>query len=116
MDKMKKKLGLPLAGFSIAMMISGCGMQMPTFESTGTVSTDECSKINKEITEVNDFITKVDGMSAFHLEETAVALPDVGITRSNNKAAMLRDAAKKKNRLLQDRQRGGCPVPKTTDK
>jgi hypothetical protein len=62
---------------------------------------------------LDEFTTMVNHTSAFHLEEKAAALPVPGITVSNNKKQMLRDAKKKQTELLQERQKYGCKTPIT---
>ena len=71
-------------------------------------SSDTCAAINKKIMKLDRFTTMVNNTSAFHLEEKASALPVPGITVSNNKKHMLRDAKKKGVKLLKEYQKYGC--------
>jgi hypothetical protein len=53
----------------------------------------------------------VNNTSAFHLEEKAAALPVPGITVSNNKKKMLKDAKKKYAEYAAERQKYDCETP-----
>ena len=65
-------------------------------------------KLDKKLIRLDEFTTMVNNTSAFHLEEKASALPVPGITVSNNKKKMLRDAEKKSVALLAERQKYAC--------
>lgn len=73
-----------------------------------TSLSDSCADIDKKLTELYEFMMMVNNTSAFHLEEKAEALSVPGISISNNKKRMLRDAKKKYDKLLSERQRHGC--------
>ncbi len=78
------------------------------------LSSDPCAAIDKKLIRLDEFTTMVNNTSAFHLEEKASALPVPGITVSNNKKKMLRDAKKKYVEYSADRQKYGCDTPMTT--
>ena len=82
------------------------------------LSSDPCAAIDKKLIRLDEFTTMVNNTSSFHLEEKASALPVPGITVSNNKKKMLRDAKKKYVEYSADRQKYGCDTPMTasTDK
>ena len=73
-----------------------------------TTSSDSCAAIDKKLIKLYEFMIMVNNTSAFHLEEKASALSVPGITVSNNKKKMLRDAKKKRAKLLAERQEYGC--------
>ncbi len=79
--------------------------------SKPALSSDRCAAIDKKLMKLDEFTTMVNNTSAFHLEEKAAALPVPGITVSNNRKQMLRDAKKKQTELLQERQKYGCETP-----
>ena len=83
---------------------------------TPAFSSDTCSGIDEKLMKLDAFTTMVNNTSAFHLEEKASALTVPGITASNNKKKMLRDAEKKRAELSAERQKHGCetPIPVTT--
>jgi len=74
-------------------------------------SSDSCAAVDKKIMRLNEFTTMVNNTSAFHLEEKASALPVPGITVSNNKKQMLRDAEKKYAEYAAERQKYDCETP-----
>ena len=80
---------------------------IPATENT-SYSSEECADINKELLELDQFTTMVNNTSAFHLEEKMSALPSPGFTVSTNKKKMLRDAEKKRNKLLAEHRKAGC--------
>jgi virulence-associated protein VapD len=82
------------------------------------LSSDQCAAIDKKVLKLDRFTEVVQNTSAFHLEEKATALPVPGITVSNNKKKMLRDAKKKYAEYAAERQKYGCDTPMTssTDK
>ena len=83
--------------------------------NTPAISSDrseECAAIDEKIMKLDRFTTMVNNTSAFHLEEKAAALPVPGITVSNNKRKMLRDAEKKGRELLKEHQKYGCETSK----
>jgi glutaredoxin-related protein len=74
-------------------------------------SSDSCAFIDKKIMKLDRFTTMVNNTSAFHLEEKASALQVPGITVSNNKKQMLRDAKKKYAEYAAERQKYDCETP-----
>ena len=102
---MKKTLLLTLSSLSAAIFMTACGQSIPYIN---TDTADECATVDKKLLKVDSFIKVVNETSAFHLEEAASAIPVPGITASNNKPRMLRDADKRKAQLLAERQSLGC--------
>jgi len=95
-----------LVSISALLLLAGCGQSIP---GVGTQTQfNECADINKKLGQVDTFIENVNNMSAFHLEEAAVALPNPKISTSNNKKDMLKDANRKRASLLADSQKYGC--------
>ena len=82
------------------------------------LSSDPCAAIDKKLIKLDEFTTMVNNTSAFHLEEKASALPVPGITVSNNKKKMLRDAKKKYAEYSAERKKYSCenPMPAGTAK
>ena len=76
--------------------------------SQPTVSSDRCDAIDKELIKLYEFTIMVNNTSAFHLEEKVAAMPVPGITVSNNKKKMLKDAEKRATELLTEREKQGC--------
>jgi virulence-associated protein VapD len=74
-------------------------------------SAEDCAALDKELIKLDEFMIMVNNTSAFHLEEKAQAMPVPGITVSNNKKKMLRDAQRKRAELLEEREKYGCGTP-----
>jgi hypothetical protein len=79
--------------------------------SKTVLSSETCDAIDKELIKLYEFSITVNNTSAFHLEEKIAAMPVPGITVSNNKKKMLRDAERKRAELLAERQKYGCEAP-----
>ena len=71
-------------------------------------SSETCNDLNKELKELNEFTEMVNNTSAFHLEEKLRAWPSPGFTVSSNKKKILRDAEKKRKKLLTEQKKAGC--------
>jgi hypothetical protein len=80
---------------------------MPVADNT-SYSSEACAAINKELIELDQFTNMVNNTSAFHLEEKISAWPSPGFTVSTNKKKMLRDAKKKRTKLLEEYKKEGC--------
>ena len=78
------------------------------------LSSDPCAAIDKKVLRLDRFTEVVKNTSAFHLEEKANAIPTPGITVSNNRKKMLKDAKKKYAEYAAERQKYGCEIPVTT--
>jgi len=78
------------------------------------ISSNSCAAIDKKIIKLDRFTTMVNNTSAFHLEEKAAVLPVPGITVSNNKKKMLKDAKKKYAEYVAERQKYDCETPIAT--
>jgi len=102
---MKKILLYTLASFSVATFMTACGQNIPY---VNTDTEEECQIINKKLLKVDTFTKVVNETSAFHLAEAAAAVTTPGITASNNKKKMLRDANKRKAELQAEQQKLGC--------
>jgi len=109
---MKQTLLLTLSFLSIAALMTACSNQMASVGLSTADKTEECIIIDKKLIKVDKFIEVVNNTSAFHLEEAARAIETPGITVSNNKKQMLRDANKKKAELESEHQKLGCETPK----
>lgn len=88
--------------------------QMEDKETGGFAATSlssPCDVIDKKLMKLHEFTVMVNNTSAFYLEEKATAMPVPGITVSNNKKQMLRDAKKQQEELVQERKKHGCKAP-----
>ena len=103
---MKRVISIGLASATLFVLMTGCGQSVP--ELSSKTSFDECGDINKKLTNVDQFIVDVDKTSAFHLEEAGYALDNPRVSTSNNKKVMLKDANRKKAKLLEEQQKLGC--------
>jgi hypothetical protein len=103
---MKKVITRGIASLSLMIFMAGCGQSVPGINSN--TKFNECADINKKLIQVDEYIIKVDQMSAFHLEEAALALQNPKISTSNNKKDMLKDANRRKTDLLKESQKYGC--------
>jgi len=102
---------LTLFSLAFVVLMGGCGSKTPSVDADTRDHTEECMTIDKKLFKIDKFIVLVNRTSAFHLEEAAAAIPTPGITYSNNKPRMLRDANRKKAALLDEHQRFGCETP-----
>ena len=107
---MKKTLLLTHSFFTIATFIIACTSQMAVADYS-IFSSNSCTAIDEKIMKLDRFTTMVNNTSAFHLEEKAAALTVPGITVSNNKKKMLRDAKKKYAEYAAERQKYDCKTP-----
>jgi len=109
---MKQTLLLALSSLSMVAFMTACTNQMASAELTTADKTQECADIDKKLIKVDKFVNVVNNTSAFHLEESAKAIETPGITVSNNKKLMLRDANKKRAELSEEYQKLGCESAK----
>jgi len=72
---------------------------------------DDCTAIEEKVIRLDRFTEVVQNTSAFHLEEKASAIPTPGITVSNNRKKMLKDAEKKYVEYEEERKKHGCKTP-----
>ena len=107
---MKQTLLFRLSFFTIATFIIASTSQMAVADNT-VFSSDSCAAVDRKIMKLDRFTTMVNNTSAFHLEEKAAALTVPGITVSNNKKQMLRDAKKKYTEYAAERQKYDCETP-----
>lgn len=108
---MKHTLLLTLSSFAMATLMTGCTGQMAdNMASVGSsnLTSNPCPAIDKKLMRLDRFTEVVKNTSAFHLEEKATAIPTPGITVSNNRKQMLRDADKKYAEYAAERQKYGC--------
>ncbi len=107
---MKQTLLFAHSFFTIATFMIACTSQMAVADNT-IFSSDSCAAIDKKIMKLDRFTTMVNNTSAFHLAEKALVFPVPGITVSNNKKQMLRDAKKKYAEYAAERQKYDCETP-----
>ena len=111
---MKQTLLFTLSSFIIATLMTACTGQMAdkmAVVGKPTLSSDPCAAIDKKVMRLDRFTEVVKNTSAFHLEEKASAIPTPGITVSNNRKQMLRDADKKYAEYTAEREKYGCETP-----
>ena len=104
---MKKYMISGLLGLSLLGMLTGCGQNVPLVVNNMD-KTNKCNAYNGQLLKVDEYITKVESMSAFHLEEAAAAIENPQISTSNNKKDMLKDASKRRTNILADMKTNGC--------
>ena len=107
---MKQTFLFTLSFFTMATFMIACTSQMAVADNT-IFSSDSCAAIDKKIMKLDRFTTMVNNTSAFHLEEKASVFLVPGITVSNNKKQMLRDAKKKYAEYATERQKYDCETP-----
>ncbi len=103
---------LAISSLSMVAFMTACTGQMTSVAVSTADNTEECISIDKKLIKVDTFIKVVNTTSAFHLEEAAVALETPGISVSNNKKQMLRDANKKRAELESEHRQYGCKSSK----
>jgi virulence-associated protein VapD len=116
---MKQTLLCTLSFFTIATFMTACSTTQVADEmavvGNPSLSSDPCAAIDEKVIRLDRFTAVVKNTSAFHLEEKATAIPTPGITVSNNRKQMLKDAEKKYAEYAAERQKYGCVTPVTTD-
>ena len=103
---MKKYIVSGVFGLILLGLLTGCGQTVPGMQSKS--SFNECADINKKLLQTDEYIANVERTSAFHLDEAALALQNPRMSTSNNKKDMLKDANRRKVKLLADSQTYGC--------
>ena len=116
---MKKTL-LTLSFFTFATLFTACST-VPVTDKLAVVgnpslSSNPCAAIDQKVLKLDRFTEVVKHTSAFHLEEKANAIPTPGITVSNNRKQMLKDAEKKYAEYAAEYQKHGCKTPMRTDR
>ena len=123
---MKQTLLLALSSFFISLFMTACTSQKAgqvtdkivdemAVVGNPALSSDPCAAIDKKVRKLDRFTAVVKNTSAFHLEEKASAIPTPGITVSNNRKQMLRDADRKYAEYAAERKKYGCAIPVATD-
>ena len=111
---MKQTL-LTLSFFTIVTFMTACSTTQLTDEmavvGNPSLSSDPCVAIDAKVIKLDRFTEVVKHTSAFHWEEKAHAIPTPGITISNNRKQMLKDAEKKYAEYAAERQKYGCATP-----
>jgi hypothetical protein len=72
-----------------------------------------CESIDQSLEKLDRYILVVENSSAFHLEEASVAYEIPGVTISNHKKHMLRDAKSYREELISKHRAMECPTTKT---
>lgn len=111
---MKKILLYSLSSLTIVTFMTACSGQMTdkmAVVGTPSLSSDPCAAIDAKVLRLDRFTQVVQNTSAFHLEEKATALTVPGITVSNNRKQMLKDAEKKYAEYAAEHQKYGCESP-----
>ena len=107
---MKQTLLLTIFSLTMATLMSACTQMTEGMASVGksNLTSNPCPAIDKKMMRLDRFTEVVKNTSAFHLEEKATAIPTPGITVSNNRKQMLRDADKKYAEYTAEREKYGC--------
>ena len=105
---MKKTLLFTFSSVALAVQLTGCTGQMAAPELSAADKEEECMHLDRKLIKVDKFLTILDRNSAFHIEESDLTSEIQGITVSNNKPRMLKDANKKRAELLEKHQEMGC--------
>lgn len=105
---MKNTLLLTLSSFAFTVLMTGCTGQMAAPGLSVADKEEECINLDRKLIKVDKFLTILDRNSAFHIAEADLALEAPGITESNNKKRMLKDANKRRAELEVKRQKMGC--------
>ena len=105
---MKKTLLFTFSTFALTLLMTGCTGQVAVPGLSAADKEDECINLDKKLIKVDKFLTVLERNSAFHLEEAALAMEVPGVTVSNNKPRMLKDANKRRTELLAEHQKLGC--------
>ncbi len=112
---MKHALFFTLSLLAIAGLMSACSTSQVADEmavvGNPSLSSNPCAAIDKKVMKLDRFTEVVKNTSAFYLEEKASAIPSPGITVSNNRKQMLRDAENKYAEYAAERQKYGCETP-----
>ena len=116
---MKQTLLFTLSFLFITMM-TACSTTQVTDQmavvGNPSLASDPCAAIDEKVLKLDRFTEVVKHTSAFHLEEKANAIPTPGITISNNRKQMLKDADKKYAEYALERKKYGCTTPATTSR
>jgi len=107
----KNRLIFGLSSVVIVALMTACNNRAPSVKMETMGNERDCTDINRKLLKIDTFITVVKDTSAFHMEEAAAAMPTAGITTSNKKEKMLKDANRKKAELLEEHQKLGCETP-----
>jgi virulence-associated protein VapD len=91
------------------------GCEIPVTTSTAHIADtmpilDSCAALENKVQRLDRFTQVVKHTSAFHLEEKANAIPTPGITVSNNRKKMLKDAERKYAEYAAENQKYGCKI------
>jgi len=114
---MKQTLLFTLSFFAIVTLMTACSSQMAdkmAVVGNPALSSDPCVAIDEKVMRLDRFTEVVNNTSAFYLEEKATALTVPGITVSNNRKQMLKDAEKKYTEYSAEYQKYGCETPRST--
>ena len=105
---MKKTLLFTLSSFALAVLITGCTGQTAAPQLSAADKEDECMNLDRKLIKVDKFLEVLERNSAFHIAEADLTMSAQGITVSNNKPRMLKDANKRRTELLEEHQKLGC--------
>ena len=108
---MKNRLILALSSVVIVTLMTACNSRVPSVKMETTGNERDCTDIDRKLLKIDRFIKVVKDTSTFHMEEAAAAMPTAGITTSNKKERMLKDANRQKAELLEEHQKLGCETP-----
>jgi len=109
---MKKVLLISLSLSSLLLM-SACASKTEHIVANPYKMAKSCESIDQSLEKLDRYIFVVENSSAFHLEEASSAYEIPGVTISNNKKHMLKDAKSYREELISKHKTMDCPALKT---
>ena len=100
-----------LSVISAITVITGCGENIPILEKQMNHK-DKCKNIERQLSEVDEFLIYVDKTSQFILTDRAPVLGNAQISISSNKRIMLKDGKKRKLNLTEKFNKNNCKLSK----
>jgi len=106
---MKKIIFSTTITLSSLLLLSACSGNTEHILANPYKMQKSCENIDRSLTKIDEYIILVEKSSPFHLEEASLAYSIPGVTRSNNKKQMLKDAHRYKKQLHDKHVDMKCP-------
>lgn len=110
---MNKTLLFSTLALSSLIALTGCSGKTEVIAANPYKMQKDCESINKSLVKLEEYILRIENTSAFHLEEAAEAYEVPGVTISNNKKHMLKDARNYRDELIGKYEKMQCPERKS---